>query len=158
MVSVYDPNGGGFVTGGGWINSPANSYLGDLTATGKANFGFNAKYKKGSNLPEGQTEFQLHFASFNFHSEAYEVLVVSGHKAQFRGTGKVNGETGYKFVLTGYDGNITGGGGTDRFRIKITKIATGEVVYDNRRGEPEDMDNADPTAIAGGSIVIHKGK
>ncbi len=28
MVSVYDPNGGGFVTGGGWINSPANSYAG----------------------------------------------------------------------------------------------------------------------------------
>jgi hypothetical protein len=29
-------------------------------------------------------------------------------------------------------------------------------VYDNRMGLPEDMDTADPTAIGGGSIVIHK--
>jgi PKD domain len=158
IVSVYDPAGGGFVTGGGWINSPVNSYLADPTATGRANFGFNAKYHKGATVPTGQTEFQLHFATFNFHSEAYEVLVVSGHKAQFRGTGKLNGVSGYRFVLTAYDGQVTGGGGSDRFRIKITRTADGVVVYDNRRGVSEDMDNADPTAIGGGSIVIHKAK
>ena len=26
IISVYDPDGGGFVTGGGWIKSPAGSY------------------------------------------------------------------------------------------------------------------------------------
>ena len=30
------------------------------------------------------------------------------------------------------------------------------VVFDNRNGLPTDMDTADPQAIAGGSIVIHK--
>jgi len=46
------------------------------------------------------------------------------------------------------------GGGVDRFRIKITNGTT--TVYDNRMGVSEDIDNADPTAIGGGSIVIHK--
>jgi hypothetical protein len=156
IITVFDPSAGGFVTGGGWITSPVGSYSADPTASGKANFGFNAQYKKGANVPTGQTEFQLHFASFNFHSDVYEVLVVQGFKAQYRGTGRVNGESGYKFVLTAYDGQVNGGGGVDRFRIKISKIADNAVVYDNRMGTSEDMDLADPLAISGGSIVIHK--
>jgi hypothetical protein len=158
IITVYDPSAGGFVTGGGWIISPPSSYAADPAASGRANFGFNSQYKKGSTVPTGETEFQLHFATFKFHSEAYEVLVVSGHKAQYRGTGKVNGVTGYKFVLTAYDGQITGGGGADRFRIKISRIADGVVVYDTRMGTSEDMDDADPLALGGGSIVIHKAK
>jgi PKD repeat protein len=158
IITVYDPSAGGFVTGGGWIMSPAGSYAADPTASGKANFGFNSQYKKGSNVPTGQTEFQLHFASFNFHSETYEALVVSGYKAQYRGTGTVNGATGYKFILTAYDGQITGGGGVDKFRIKIWRISDGVVVYDTKMGTSDDMDLADPLAIGGGSVVIHKPK
>jgi hypothetical protein len=30
------------------------------------------------------------------------------------------------------------------------------VVYDNRFGASDDIDTADPLAISGGSIVIHK--
>jgi PKD domain len=158
IITVYDPSAGGFVTGGGWIMSPVGSYAADPTASGKANFGFNSQYKKGSSVPTGQTEFQLHFASFNFHSATYEALVVSGHKAQYRGTGTVNGEAGYRFILTAYDGQITGGGGVDRFRIKISRIADGVVVYDTKMGTSDDMDLANPLAISGGSIVIHKSK
>jgi len=158
IIAVYDPNGGGFVTGGGWINSPAGSYAADPAASGRANFGFSSQYKKGATVPTGQTEFQLHFASFNFHSEAYEWLVVSGHKAQYKGTGRVNGSGGYGFILTAYDGNVTGGGGVDRFRIKIWKLSDGTVVYDTKMGTPDDMDHANPLAIGGGSIVIHKAK
>jgi hypothetical protein len=158
IITVYDPGAGGFVTGGGWINSPTGSYAANPTASGRANFGFNSQYKKGASVPTGETEFQLHFATFNFHSDAYEVLVVSGHKAQYRGTGRVNGVPGHKFVLTAYDGQVTGGGGVDRFRIKITRISDNVVVYDTRMGTSEDMDLADPLAIGGGSIVIHKAK
>ncbi len=110
MIIVYDPNGG-FVTGGGWIMSPTGAYTpqntSDADVTGRANFGFVAKYKKG--LAEGQTEFQFQAGNLNFHSEAYSSLVVSGYKAQFRGTGTVNGVTGYKFTLTAYDGQVNGG-------------------------------------------------
>jgi hypothetical protein len=49
---------------------------------------------------------------------------------------------------------MSGGGGIDRFRIKIIDNATNQVVYDNQMGA---ADNADPTtALGGGSIVIHK--
>jgi len=57
-IVVYDPEGA-FVTGGGWIDSPEGAYAPDPSLTGKANFGFNAKYKKGANEPIGNTEFQL---------------------------------------------------------------------------------------------------
>jgi hypothetical protein len=158
VLAVYDPSAGGFVTGGGWISSPAGSYAADPAASGRANFGFNSQYKKGATVPTGQTEFQLHFASFNFHSDAYQWLVVSGHKAQYKGTGKVNGVPGYGFLLTAYDGNVSGGGGVDKFRIKIWTLSDGAVVYDTKMGTSDDIDQANPLAIAGGSIVIHKSK
>jgi len=44
---VYDPEGG-FVTGGGWIDSPESAYVPDPSLTGKANFGFVSKYNKGA--------------------------------------------------------------------------------------------------------------
>ncbi|MEK6275736.1 MAG: hypothetical protein AABM30_10400, partial [Actinomycetota bacterium] len=154
-VVVYDASAG-FVTGGGWIDVARGSYPADPTLSGRANFGFNAKYKNGGGPPQGATEFNFQVANFNFHSETYSWLVVSSFKAQFRGTGSVNGVSGYDFRLTGYDGQISGGGGIDKFRIKITRTGTGQTVFDNRMGVPEDPDVADPQAISGGSIVIHR--
>ncbi|HKG09082.1 MAG TPA: hypothetical protein VKB07_00820, partial [Gaiellaceae bacterium] len=80
------------------------------------------------------------------------------YKAQYKGTGEVNGVPGYDFRLTAYDGAIAGAGNTgqDKFRIKITKQSTGELVFDNRLGTLDDIDAADPQTISGGSIVIHK--
>jgi len=152
-VVVYDASAG-FVTGGGWINVAPGSYPANPSLSGRANFGFNSKYKNGGGRPTGETEFNFQVANFNFHSEAYDWLVVSSFKAQYRGTGSVNGVAGYNFQLTGYDGQISGGGGIDKFRIKITR--NGVTVFDNRMGVPEDPDVADPQAISGGSIVIHR--
>jgi hypothetical protein len=128
-----------------------------MTQTGKANFGFVSKYKKGSNTPDGQTEFQFQAGDINFHSSAYDYgsLVVAGYKARYTGTGDINGVGGYKFVLIAYDGDAPGGPGVDKFRMKITK--NGVTVYDNRiTVASDDIDLADPIAISGGSIVIHK--
>ena len=152
LLAVYDPSGG-FVTGGGWINSPAGAYAADPTLAGKATFGFVAKYQKGANVPVGNTEFQFHVANFRFKSTVYEWLVVAGAKAQFKGSGTVNGAGDYGFMLTAIDGQVNGGG-VDKFRIKIWDKSTGAIVYDNQMGE---SDTADPvTAVMGGSIVIHK--
>lgn len=53
-VVVYDPNGG-FVTGGGWINSPAEACpVLCEGAWGRANFGFVSKYQKGATVPIGE--------------------------------------------------------------------------------------------------------
>jgi PKD repeat protein len=148
-VVVFDPKAG-FVTGGGWINSPIGAYTPDPTLTGKATFGFVSKYQKGANFPTGNTEFQFHVAGMNFKSTSYDWLVIAGSKAQYKGNGTINGTGDYKFILAAIDGT------PDKFRIKIWDKATGEIVYDNMLGAE---DTADPaTVIQGGSIVIHKAK
>ena len=152
-IVVYDPSGG-FVTGGGWINSPTGAYPADANLAGKATFGFVSKYQKGATVPTGNTEFQFHMANLNFQSASYQWLVIAGAKAQYKGSGTINGAGDYGFMLTAIDGQISGGGGIDKFRIKIWNKATGDIIYDNQMGA---TDTANPTtAIAGGSIVIHK--
>lgn len=146
-VIVYDPNGG-FVTGGGWIDSPAGAYAADPARTGRANVGFNVKYQKGSAVPTGQTEFQFKDGDLNFHATGYQWLVIAGARAQYKGTGTINGAGNYAFMVT-----VVDGGREDRFRIKIWDASTGTVIYDTQMGAG---DGADPsTALGGGSIVIH---
>jgi PKD repeat protein len=158
FVVAYDPNGR-FVTGGGWIQSPAGAYLADPALTGPAAFGFTARYsagsgKKGSatNGLEGKTEFLFRLGDLNFQSTSYERLAVSGHKATIRGTGTINGKGVYGFQLSAIDGQQGGGKKTDRFRIRIWDGASGRTVYDN---QARAGDSADPaTAISGGAITI----
>lgn len=143
------------MTGGGWINSPAGAYAPNPSLVGKANFGFVSKYQKGANVPDGQTEFQFKVANLNFHSTIYQWLVVAGARAQYKGSGTINGAGNYGFMLTAIDGEINGGGGIDKFRIKIWDKNNGDgVVYDNQMGAG--IDDNPTTALAGGSIVIHK--
>ncbi|MDH4137950.1 MAG: right-handed parallel beta-helix repeat-containing protein, partial [Anaerolineae bacterium] len=155
LLVVYDPEGG-FVTGGGWIWSPAGAYYPDDTLEGKATFGFVSKYKKGAQIPEGQTEFVFKVADLNFHSDNYEWLVVAGAKAQFKGTGTINDAGNYGFMLTAIDAELTPSAEVDKFRIKIWDKDADELVYDN---QIDAADDADPTTeIGGGSIVIHTSK
>jgi hypothetical protein len=151
-VVVYDPDGG-FVTGGGWINSPEGAYTANPSLIGKATFGFVSKYKKGATIPTGETQFQFKVASLNFHSDTYQWLVVAGAKAQYKGTGTINDQGNYGFMLTAIDGDLKGT--TDKFRIKIwDKNNNDIIVYDNQLAASDD---ADPTTVlGGGSIVIHK--
>ncbi|MFC1781634.1 NosD domain-containing protein, partial [Planctomycetota bacterium] len=142
MLVIYDPEGG-FVTGGGWIWSPAGAYYFDPWLEGKANFGFVSKYKKGANIPTGQTEFIFHAGDLNFHSSSYEWLVVTGSDyARFKGLGSINGFGDYKFMLWAGDGN------PDTFRIKIwteDELGVETIVYDNGFDQ----------AIGGGNIIVH---
>jgi len=152
FIVVYDPSAG-FVTGGGWINSPAGAYPANPSLVGKANFGFISKYQKGATTPTGQTEFQFKVADLNFHSSSYEWLVVAGARAQYKGTGTINGQGSYGFMLTANDGQVNGGGGVDKFRIKIwDKNNSGAVVYDNQIGSDDDA--MPSTVLGGGQIVI----
>jgi hypothetical protein len=155
LVVFYDASGS-FVTGGGTINVLAGSYTANLLLSGQANFGFVSKYQKGASVPDGQTEFQFQVANFDFHSESYQWLVVSGAKAQYKGTGTINGIAGYTFLLTATDSAINGGGTSDSFRIKIWNTATSAIVFDNKMGGSDDFSLSPTEAISGGSIVIHK--
>ena len=153
---IYDPSGG-FVTGGGWFESPAGAYPADPDLTGKANFGFVSKYKKGQQTPEGNTEFQFKMAYLNFHSDEYQWLVIAGPKAMFKGNGTINGNGNYGFLISAIDEDLTPSTDVDLFRIKIwDKDNNDVVIYDNMIGEEE---NTDPTTeIGGGNIKIHSGK
>ncbi len=141
MVVVYDPTAG-FVTGGGWIDSPVNADYQYMQTGGKATFGFVAKYKKGANVPDGNTQFQFKAGDLNFHSSSYEWLVVAGNKAQFKGEGTINGQGSYKFMITADDDN------PDTFRIKIW--------YEENDLEIVVYDNGSQQSLGGGSIKIHK--
>jgi PKD repeat protein len=150
IAVVYDPSAG-FVTGGGWINSLAGAYMPDLSLTGKATFGFVAKYQKGANIPSGNTSFQFDLAGMAFASQSYEWLVVNqgGSNAQFKGNGTINGALdpnglAYKFILWASDGT------PDTFRIRIW--------WEDATGQHDVYDNGVSQAIGGGNIVVHTGK
>jgi len=146
----------GFVTGGGWIDSPEGAYTPNPNLTGKANFGFVSKYKKGQQQPTGNTEFNFKVADLSFHSSSYDWLVIAGAKAMYKGTGTINNAGNYGFMLSAIDEELTPSTDVDLFRIKIwDKDNNDEVIYDNMLGEDDD---ADPTTeIGGGNIKIHTG-
>lgn len=154
-VVVYDPDGG-FVTGGGWIDSPEGAYLADLTLTGKANFGFVSKYVQGATEPTGETQFRFKAGDLNFHSDSYEWLVVNqdGTNAQYKGRGTINGELApngefYGFMIWAGDGDISATADTFRIRIWYEDEVDGT--------EYDVYDNGFDQAIGGGSIQIHTG-
>jgi hypothetical protein len=142
-VVIYNPDAG-FVTGGGWIDSPAGAYPPDPSLVGKANFGFVSKYKTGVSEPTGQTEFVFKMADVNFHSNSYDWLVVTGSDyAKFKGEGTINGAGAYKFQVW------AGDGGPDTFTIKIW-------TEDNLGNETIEYWNDMDHPIEGGSIIVHE--
>ena len=151
FIVIYDP-GAGFVTGGGWINVTAGSCR--LTtvcegATGKANFGFVSKYKKGASVPTARPSSSSRPATSTSISEAYEWLVVAVNKAQYRGTGTINGSRlrlpAHRLTTSPRTSSGSRSGG----------YSDNVVVFDSRMGASDDIDTANPQGIAGGSIVIH---
>jgi hypothetical protein len=151
---VYDPSVG-FATGAGWFVSPPGAYVADPSLTDKAHFAFVSKIdKKIVTLVNGNASFQFQAADLTFDATSYDWLKVAGPKAMMKGSGTVNDVPGFGFLISAVDGQITGGGGVDKFRIKIWNQSTGVVIYDNQIGADE---NADPTTtLGGGSISIKK--
>lgn len=153
-VVAFDQDAG-FVTGGGWIDSPQGAFSDDATLGGTVNFGFVSKYLKEGDIPTGRTDFHLNAGNVKFTSENYEWLVIGRASGQYKGTGTINGIGNFRFLVTASDGDVEGGTGADKFRIRIWdgNDASGRVVYDNQPGSPDD---ALPTqTIGGGSIVVH---
>ncbi|MEO7295520.1 MAG: ExeM/NucH family extracellular endonuclease, partial [Candidatus Limnocylindria bacterium] len=124
------------VTGGGRITTDA----------GIASFELSADYAGPSIIPTGHTTFTL--PGFVFESTSYEWLVaeVDGSGARYSGSGTVNGESGYGFLVAVTDG-------PDRLRMKIWDEETDEVVFDNQPGDADDATGSH--AIRSGQIKIH---
>ncbi|HEX5833267.1 MAG TPA: Calx-beta domain-containing protein, partial [Pyrinomonadaceae bacterium] len=154
LIVIYDP-ASGYTIGGGFIYSPLGALLSDPAAAGKMTFGYNSKFFKGATNPKGESQFDFLLGNFEFNALNYEYLVIDKARAQFKGFGKINGVSGYEFIVTVIDGNLPGGGGVDKFRIKIWEKVTGVLVYDNQPGSSDASDPVMPIG-PGGDISIKK--
>lgn len=151
IVVIYDPNGG-YSYGGGWFSSQAGALKSNLSATGKASYGFAVNYTNAAK-PKGETQFEFKVGGFEFNALNFDYLSISGARAQFRGTGKIiGGQSGLGFIMTVIDGAIDGSG-VDKIRMKIYNKTSGAVIYDNQPGASE---AANPTVAIGinSSIVV----
>jgi hypothetical protein len=137
IVVAYDPNGG-YTYGGKKFKSPKGAMPSNPHVAGDMTYGFQTNYYKGATNPKGETWFILNNGDFEFNALNFEYLVVNGAKAQFKGLGKMvrNGieQSGIAFILTVIDGQLAGGDGTDKIRMKIYNKNTSEVYYDNQPG------------------------
>jgi hypothetical protein len=145
----------GSVVGGGWIYSPADACYLEASCegiAGKASFGFVSQYKRGIEIPDGNFVFHLKSGDIKFRSDNYDWLAINGYRAQFTGTGTINGEGNFGFTLATIDAELSPTEDADLLRIKIWNKDDGDrVVYDNEFGGA----GAPSTEIGGGSIKIH---
>jgi hypothetical protein len=154
MVVVFDPAAGS-ARGAGWFESPVGAHASDASASGRASFGFLARYGKDATSVVAQPGFRLRVARFEFESTSYDWLVITGAKAQLRGSGRVNGAGSYAFEIAAIDGQGLSSSEPDRLRIRIWDGASGLLVYDSQRGAPEDAEPG--TVLGGGSIAVGRG-
>ena len=118
----------------------------------KAHFTFSARFASETTLPNGTARFWIPGGSVDFESRAIEMLVVSGNRVQFWGTGTLNG-TAARFRITAVDAKAAGTeGSVDAFRIELWQAGT--LVFDTQPGTAQDAPVT--TQIGGGSIRIHR--
>ena len=87
-------------------------------------------------------------ANLDFTATSFDYLVTSGTKAYVKGTGTLNGTSGYTFLASGIDGHDTGGSDEIRFQIKQGTTT----IYDS---QPNAGDDADPTTSVTGQVIVH---
>ena len=143
QLAVYDPNGP-FVTGGGGVNVPAGADLANPTASGPLTFGFNAKYQSDGML-HGALEVQFKAGNLNFHGTTSSFLVVTSEpRAQYQGTGTINGGTVCSFLVDVWDNSFQPGS-VDAFGLRIFGCSDGN-----------DRFNLSAVPTTKGSVVIHQ--
>lgn len=140
ILVIYNPEGG-FATGGGWL-VPADDGL-NTHPDVRANFGFNAKYKKG--VSTGHLEFRYSDGHIDLKSSSIEQLVITGGKiAQFKGWASVNGEAGHWFFVKAIDNGEPGT--NDIFDIKVWSPGI------SIEGDPSERAGG---VLQGGNILVH---
>ena len=121
-VAVYDSNTS--FAGGNSFDNPANA---SPNTAGKVKFGISAKYNN-SNVLTGNAKMNFKAANLNFASTSLSSLATSNGKAYLKGSGTLNGTSGYTFLASGIDGSVAGGNDLIRFQIKDS---SNNVVYDS---------------------------
>jgi probable HAF family extracellular repeat protein len=158
-VVVYDPAAPA-VVGAGWFMSPQGAYRKDKVHAGRATFSFVSKASGDVTSRQRDLALTFHVTGLHFQSAAYDALSVAANRAQYQGSGTVNGAGNYRFLLTTVDGSAGKQAGQSRLRMKIwhTDARTNaEVVdYDNQVGASALAAANEGSAIGAGSIAIRK--
>lgn len=100
-VIVYDH--GASVRGDGWFESERGFYLKDPRAAGKAQFHFDAEYKKSSSQPSGSVSLKFKEGKLEFKSTQLEWFIVQDNRATLFASGKVNGSKNYTILIAAVD-------------------------------------------------------
>lgn len=141
QVVVFDPEAG-FVTGGGWANSPPGAYLANPALNDRVRFNFVANYQKGSVTPRGGLEFDLTGTDLSFKATSLAWLAFGTDRASFSGEGTISENGRYGFQVTAV---IDPSHNRDTLQMEIWDVATQQVVYQS----------ASPLPLDGGSINLH---
>lgn len=149
-LMVDDPAPAGpALAGSGWFPSPRGAYRQQPMHSGPAQFGVLAGTASGR---KGLLRF--HVAKLSFASVAYDTLSVAGGRAQYRGSGTLNGAGNYRFALEAVGAAASRG----RLRMKIWHVdprsKAAVVDYDNQDTAAAAI-AGDGSTVAGGSIVVH---
>lgn len=128
QMIIYDPMAGA-VAGAGQLEHEEVA-LPYVQGNRETTFAFSVRYPNASSKkPVGATVFLLNNQN-RFHSTSYDWLVVNENHAAWKGTGTLDGKSGYSFLATVLDG---GGDGIndpeDRMRIQIWD-SRNQMVYD----------------------------
>lgn len=141
QVVIFDPEAG-FVTGGGWANSPPGAYSVNPALNGKVKFNFVANYQKGSVTPRGGFEFDLADTSLRFKATSLAWLALGTDRASFSGEGTISQTGRYGFQVTAV---VDPSHNHDTLQMKVWDATTQQVVYQT----------PGPLPLAGGSINLH---
>jgi len=130
LVTAYQPDAQGFITGGGWLEMEGN----------KRTFGFVAQVQRNGSL-KGSLEYQRHGWGVNVKSYAIDwVYAPSRSEGYFSGWATLNGEGSYRFYAMVLDSGEPGRG--DYFSLWVYN-SYGMLVF------------ADQGYLSGGNVVIH---
>ncbi len=146
FLIVFDP-AGGFTRGSGFYTVPGQGNR-------KAHYTFDASYPVGVVVPNGAVRLWIPGGEMSFESSSIELLVVSGNRAQFWGTGTLNG-TAARFRITAVDGNVNHDGVADAIRVELWDVSGARLLYDTQPGAPQDAPVTTPTE--GGNIQVRRG-
>lgn len=119
------------VRGLGIYNSPAGSFTSNPNLTGRISFEFLVR--KMRNLPVSLGVFAVqHLGSnFKFTATSMDWMFVDENTSQLKGKGKLNGQSGYRFLAFVTDGRMGLNPQGDKIRLAIWNEATNQLVYDN---------------------------
>ncbi|WP_394341662.1 SBBP repeat-containing protein [Pontibacter ramchanderi] len=175
-VFVHDP-AAGFVTGGGWSDSPLRPELELMRQGGSAWWAFAARYastpRSSAGSPVQGTLLLALESGHTFRAASVEEgsLVIAGDRAYFTGTGKLTrrGAAGgpetdprrLAYLVSAVDGQLEKPREEDRLRLVIWVLredgSRGETLYDNQLACPgQDLNAPACQQIDRGSIVIHR--